>query len=63
MTKDDIKYVMGLSTKEIDEALIGLITKGLLIEFIGEDGESNYGITDLAVAFYSHMDSDPDIQN
>ena len=52
----------GLTNAQINEAIAGLIDKGLLVS-IEKHGETYYKLTSLGEAYGSHMDSDPLTRN
>ena len=52
----------GMSEAAFDEAIQGLIEKGIVEEVV-IDGEVHYQLTPLGLAIGPHLESDPSTQN
>jgi hypothetical protein len=52
----------GMSKAEFDEAIQGLLEKGLVHEVV-VDGEIEYQLTDMGTSVGHHLESDPNKRN
>lgn len=63
-TKEEISKNMGELSHEVDKAINGLISKGLL-KIVGQDevGNDLYECTEFGIAVGEHMEADPKNRN